>query len=1222
MTATAAVGLSRVDVPDETSWHVGLAAYTHTGRNAVDAAVRVPAGADVAIDIETPSTTDSFTIKCVTAAWNADGRTHAVLLDPLRSPRDAEAVRTIAARAGWLILHNCFAGDTEVITRDGVRRFEDMAGETVEVWADNGWRKAQARCYGAAPVRTVRVVPARYRTNIAHEFRATGNHRWPLTDGRLVYTDDLRPGDRIMAARVTPEIDHNSDAFKHGLIFADGALTSYQPVAEGVWGYQLRLCGAKAQWVHLFDHVTYPPSAGGDPVVTGRLPFNPKALPEGADATYLANFIEGWQLLDGTDYGRNRQVSTTSSDAADWLMLHAAAGGWYATGRSKHVTKVGFKPGSVSHIVTLSRSSGSKPVEWRVTDISEPGEPVPVYCVEVPDIERFTLAQGVYTGNSPFDIPGLVTAGLLRLDDIDKVMDTLLLARAAWPDTLDRKGLEALAARVLGMDALADALRMAQKASGLTSAEKWFRDGDIHMPTYRNGAMADTVVTLRLAHPLFEAAVDRQLDHPFARYGHTARETAAAMILKLLRANRVLLRRAARGMEVDLEYLDRYVETVERDRERATRTLSEAGLRPGVGLDVVTYLDARGELPPRWPRTPTGRLKSDKTALEKLPDHPLATAHRTLAHTTKVLGYMDKVAGRSRVTGRLHPQFHVLGASATGRMCLPVTHSLVTTRGIVAPDDIRVGDLTLDKSGQWTPVTAVHRYDDAEIHIRRWRNFTMECTPEHRWVTLVDGGRERVEAVTGVRRRVRLRVPGPGFDTTARTLRPSFAALVGLLVSDGRCVVNGREMRAYVYQTGGGFYDTMRAAIPNDALMYDRVTAETRRGPHHEMRIRARWLRPLLEEAGLRVETTLARCEGLAAWVARLPLREVEDFLRAVYLSDGDTSNPDQRRITCEHPETQRAVQLAAYRLGYRAYVRYDPPSEWGTKPRAYIRLTDQDVWVRDTPVETTRGAVWCVTTDSGTFTAWNGQPYLTGNSASEPELQQFPEEARPIILCDRDASGLHSIDWSSIEPALLGWMAQDWDFITPFERGADIYEPIQVAAGLPMTKEGRKVAKVIVLAGMYGQSQASLAASLGCSTDRAAELQRQMRRAMPKASRYMGLIKQVAEQHGLALTVSGRVLPIPVMQGRIAVHKAVNFSIQGSCADLIYDAIVAADEAGVGDAIMLPMHDEIVCSSEAADVIQTIMSTPPPELVARAGGRVPVIRTDSQAIGRSWIAC
>jgi DNA polymerase-1 len=901
-----AITLPFYDVPDETNYAVTLAAYTHTGVNALRAVQRMPAGLDVAIDIETPSVADCFSIKCVTAAWEQDGKDHMVLLDPLRRADDAEAVRELIGKAKWLILHNCFAGDTEVITRDGVRRFEDMAGETVEVWADNGWRKAQARCYGAAPVRTVRVVPARYRTNIAHEFRATGNHRWPLTDGRLVYTDDLRPGDRITAARVTPDIDHTSDAFKHGLIFADGALCTNQPVAEGVWGYQMRLCGAKAQWVHLFDHVTYPPSANGDPVVTGRLPFNPKGLPENADAAYLANFIEGWQLLDGSDYGNGRVLATARADHAAWLELHAAAAGWFVTGKSVRENGASsFKPGTVIHYVVLSRGDGPKPVEWRVTDISAPSAPVPVYCVEVPRIERFTLAQGVYTGNSSFDTPGLVAAGLMPLSAIEKVMDTVVFARSAWPDQLTPKGLEACAKRVLGLRELENALKLAIKASGLRSKEAWYRDGDIHMPSYRAGAMADTLVTLRLAHPLFEAAVNRQLDHPFVRHGHTSRDSAAALVMREQRVNRVLLRRAARGFEVDLDYLDGYVEKVEVQREQAERTLRDAGLRPGVGLDVVKHLEAAGELPAGWPMTPTGRLKADKNAMELLPEgHPLAAAHLLVAHTTKILGYMEKVAARSRVTGRLHPQFNVLGASATGRM------------------------------------------------------------------------------------------------------------------------------------------------------------------------------------------------------------------------------------------------------------------------------------------------------------------------SVSEPELQQFPEEARPIILADRGSTGMHSIDWSSIEPALLGWMAQDWEFITPFEQGADIYEPIMHAAGTT-----RKKAKVVVLAGMYGQGREKLARSLGTTEEGAVELQRQMRRAMPKASRYMGLIKQIADDHALALTVSGRVLTVPRFNGEVASYKAVNSTFQGSCADLIYETIIAAEEAGVGDAIMIPMHDEIVCDSSAAAEILRIMQTPPPALIARAGGRVPVIRCDSQPLGMHWDA-
>jgi DNA polymerase I len=904
---TGPITLPFVDVPDETIWQASFGAWFCTGSDAVEAARRIPAGLDVAIDIETPSVTDSFSIKCVTAAWWEGGVARTVLLDPLRRPADAEALRTITSRARWLILHNCFAGHTRLITHDGVKRFDEIAGQTVEVWSDGAWRKAPARCYGVAPTQRVHVVPARYRSNIRHTFDATSNHRWPLTDGRLVNTADLRPGDVVEAARVIAEVDHTSDAFKHGLIYADGALYTNQPVAEGVWGFQLRLCGDKARWAHLFDKVTYPPSAGGDPVVTGRLPFNPKALPVNPDADYVTDFIEGWQLLDGNEFGANRQVTTHDVDAADWLARHAAAGGWYVTGRSVHTVKNGYKPGSVSHRVTLSRGGDSKPVAWRVTAVDAPGDPVPVYCVEVPGIERFTLAEGVYTGNSPFDIPGLVAAGLLELRDVAKVMDTLVLARSAWPEVTLRKRLEDLAGRVLGMRDLANALKLAQKASGLTSNEKWFAKADIHMPAYRHGAIADTVATLRLAHPLFDAATDRQLNHPFHKYGCTDRSDAAALVLRAQEANRVMLRRAAIGYDVDLDYLDRYVDKVEIQREAARRTLERAKLRPGVGMDLLRALHADGQMPDTWPRTPpsktfpAGQWKSDKTTLEEwLPDHPLADAHRVITETKKILGYMEKVAARSRITGRLHPQFQILGASATGRM------------------------------------------------------------------------------------------------------------------------------------------------------------------------------------------------------------------------------------------------------------------------------------------------------------------------SVAEPELQQFSEEARPIIL--PRSQGLHSVDWSSIEPALLGWMSQDWQFIDPFEAGADIYEPVGRTTGKP-----RKTNKVVVLAGMYGQGGAKLARSLGITLEEARQLQRQMRAAMPKASRFMGLIKQVADEHALCITAAGRILPVESFNGAVAAYKAVNKVFQGSCADLIYDTIIAAERAGIGDAIILPMHDEIVCDSEAADDIQRIMSTPPEYLLKWTGGRVPVIRTDSQGPFPHW---
>jgi len=513
-------------------------------------------------------------------------------------------------------------------------------------------------------------------------------------------------------------------------------------------------------------------------------------------------------------------------------------------------------------------------------------------------------ARWLVLHSSPFDIPGLVAAKLMTLDDIGKVMDTLLLARAAWPDSFERKGLEALAPKLLGLPGGDGALKAAIKASGLGSKAKWFAKGDIDMPTYRRGAMSDTAVTLRLAYPLYEAACRRMLDHPFSTYGATDMAGASAIIDRLLRVNRVFLRRAAKGYAVDLDYLDTYVDKVTAARFEAEKALTAAGCRPGNGLDVVTKLDAEGALPANWGRTPTGRLKADKKAMEMLPDHPLALAHLKVAHTRKVIGYMEKTVDRSAVTGRLHPQFSVLGASATGRM------------------------------------------------------------------------------------------------------------------------------------------------------------------------------------------------------------------------------------------------------------------------------------------------------------------------SASEPEVQQFPEDARPIIRAD-EGRGFTSVDWSSIEPALMAWMARDWDFITPFEQGADIYEPIQRLANIP-----RKQAKVLMLALMYNQGKASTAASLKTDTDTAMDIKYRVLNAMPVTAGYMRKIKAIAGQYGLVITVSGRILPMEQYNGVFSDHKAVNAAAQGSCADMMYHAVDLCDQAGLGDHVHLSLHDELVVDTEVAEEVERIIQTPPPELIARAGGRRPVIRTDSHDLGSCWNIC
>lgn len=316
--------------------------------------------------------------------------------------------------------------------------------------------------------------------------------------------------------------------------------------------------------------------------------------------------------------------------------------------------------------------------------------------------------------NSPFDVSGLAPAGLLGDVGINKITDTLVIARLAYPDVLQRKNLESLAARLLGMNELKGGIELSFRAAGYKNREAGYFGMDIDAPIYRFGAMADTTVTLRLLPLLIDAAVDTLTDHPFTEHGCTVREQALDLIEREQIVNRVMLRRTAKGFVVDHDYLDNYREQVAGEVARAELELHQAGVaRPGNGDDLTGVLASLGALPDDWPMTKTGKRSSAKGHLEGL-HHPLAVAHRQVANTTKILGYLDGVSARSRITGRLHPQAGVLGASATGRMSYsePALQQFPKeARPIIAADEGT--ELTSIDWAQIEPVTLANVAGDA-----------------------------------------------------------------------------------------------------------------------------------------------------------------------------------------------------------------------------------------------------------------------------------------------------------------------------------------------------------------------------------------------------------------------------------------------------------------------------------------------------------------------------
>ena len=139
--------------------------------------------------------------------------------------------------------------------------------------------------------------------------------------------------------------------------------------------------------------------------------------------------------------------------------------------------------------------------------------------------------------------------------------------------------------------------------------------------------------------------------------------------------------------------------------------------------------------------------------------------------------------------------------------------------------------------------------------------------------------------------------------------------------------------------------------------------------------------------------------------------------------------------------------------------------------------------------------------------------------SYSSPELQQFPGGARPIIT--DYGQGLTSIDWSQIEPVVMGCFAKDHKFLDPYERGDDLYEPLMRAAGID-----RDAAKVNLLATMYGQGIRGLALRTGKSEEQAAKIRRQLLSAMPQCKKWMAHTAWVAQEYHCVPTAGGASCP------------------------------------------------------------------------------------------------
>lgn len=237
----------------------------------------------------------------------------------------------------------------------------------------------------------------------------------------------------------------------------------------------------------------------------------------------------------------------------------------------------------------------------------------------------------------------------------------------------------------------------------------------------------------------------------------------------------------------------------------------------------------------------------------------------------------------------------------------------------------------------------------------------------------------------------------------------------------------------------------------------------------------------------------------------------------------------------------------------------------------------------------------------------------VTGRfSCKNPNLQQIPSKdekhgplIREIIIPEVDCDYL-KIDYSQIEYRILahyasgpGALELKNNFIN--NPKADYHQLVCDLTGL-----SRKYAKNLNFGTVYCMGIPTMSKKFGWTMEHAKELSDAYFNAMPFVKPTRNMIMEKARQRGYVRTILGRRARLaPEMRSRDGQrgqeYKLVNYLIQGSAADIMKAAMVAAYESGITKVLPthLTVHDELGCSMprtkearEAAKELKHIMET------------------------------
>lgn len=244
---------------------------------------------------------------------------------------------------------------------------------------------------------------------------------------------------------------------------------------------------------------------------------------------------------------------------------------------------------------------------------------------------------------------------------------------------------------------------------------------------------------------------------------------------------------------------------------------------------------------------------------------------------------------------------------------------------------------------------------------------------------------------------------------------------------------------------------------------------------------------------------------------------------------------------------------------------------------------------------------------DSGRLhTTLNQAGTTTGRfSSSNPNLQNIPAhdgmgtEVRNAFIADKGCVFV-GCDYSQIEMRVLAALSGDETLTKVFREGGDVHASVASRVfGTPtdkVTKDMRRVAKVVNFGIIYGMGVNALRENLGGTRTEAQEFYNNYFNTFPKIAAYFEKVKKDAAKKGYTETMFGRRRYFEGIDSHIPYIKATaerqagNAPLQGTAADIIKIAMKKTDDAiknaGLSENthLILQVHDELIYEVKEAD--------------------------------------